>query len=284
MKRFFSLDVETAHPSLASICQIGIVGFVNAEEYCSRNFLIDPDDWFDPINVSIHGIDEQAVIGAPRFPEVYTEICNLIRNEYVVSHTHFDRGAMKQTADRFGLPSLECEWLDTAKVARRAWPQFSYSGYGLKNLASHCGITFSHHDAVEDARAAGLVLLRAIEHSGVEMVQWMDTCKRRITPRESVVRKGDGDGALAGDHIVFTGALSIPRRIAADKAAEAGADVETIVTKKTSILVVGDQDIRKFAGKDKSSKQLKVEQLIVEGRSIRIIGESDFLALSSIIS
>jgi len=51
------------------------------------------------------------------------------------------------------------------------------------------------------------------------------------------------------------------------------------VTKNTTLLVVGDQDISKLAGKNKSSKHLKAEQLISKGQLIRIIKESDFKKL-----
>lgn len=93
---------------------------------------------------------------------------------------------------------------------------------------------------------------------------------------------GDGDGALFGEAIVFTGALLLPRRDAADRAAEAGADVLSGVTKATTMLVVGDQDIAKLNGREKSSKHLKAEKLISAGQNIRIIGETDFMVLSSI--
>ena len=54
-------------------------------------------------------------------------------------------------------------WLDTLQVARRTWDGFREDGgYGLANLARAFGILFKHHDAAEDARAAGLVMLRAI--------------------------------------------------------------------------------------------------------------------------
>ena len=55
--------------------------------------------------------------------------------------------------------------------------------------------------------------------------------------------------------------------------------VEPGVTKKTSILVVGDQDVTKLAGKDKSSKHRKAEGLIANGQAIRILRESDFKEL-----
>jgi DNA polymerase-3 subunit epsilon len=51
------------------------------------------------------------------------------------------------------------------------------------------------------------------------------------------------------------------------------------VTKKTTILVVGEQDISLLAGHDKSIKHRKAELLALEGQPIRIIRESDFDAL-----
>jgi len=48
------------------------------------------------------------------------------------------------------------------------------------------------------------------------------------------------------------------------------------VTKKTTLLVVGDQDIKKLAGYEKSSKHRKAEELIQSGIPLRILKESDF--------
>ena len=62
-------------------------------------------------------------------------------------------------------------------------------------------------------------------------------------------------------------------------AAEIGCQVASGVTKKTTMLVVGDQDIDKLAGRDKSSKHRKAEELIVKGQNIRILRETDFKEL-----
>jgi DNA polymerase-3 subunit epsilon len=51
------------------------------------------------------------------------------------------------------------------------------------------------------------------------------------------------------------------------------------MTSQTTLLVVGDQDIRKLAGHEKSSKHRKAEELITKGQSIRILRESDFKEL-----
>jgi DNA polymerase-3 subunit epsilon len=43
--------------------------------------------------------------------------------------------------------------------------------------------------------------------------------------------------------------------------------------------VLGDQDIAKLNGADKSSKHRKAEQLIGDGQPIRILGEADFMSM-----
>ena len=53
------------------------------------------------------------------------------------------------------------------------------------------------------------------------------------------------------------------------------------VTKKTTILVVGDQDLRLTKGQEKSSKHRKCEQLIAAGQTIKIVRETDFTSMCS---
>lgn len=281
MNRFVAIDIETANASMASICQIGLVAFEDGKEVAAESRLVDPETWFDPINISIHGLDEQKVRGASTFSDVHEWLCAWSNGQIVVCHTHFDRAALFQACNQHALSTLSCSWLDSARVARRTWPQFAQRGYGLKSLADHCGVSFKHHDALHDARTAGIILARAVEHSGIALSEWLVRSVQSVSS-QSVKRQGDGDGALVGEFVVFTGALIVPRRVAADRAAEAGADVQPSVTKTTTLLVVGDQDIEKLAGKAKSSKHLKAEQLISCGQSIRIIGETDFLALSAV--
>ena len=79
--------------------------------------------------------------------------------------------------------------------------------------------------------------------------------------------------------MVFTGALDMPRHEAADMAAKIGCRVSSGVTKDTTILVVGDQDIERLSGHEKSAKHRKAENLISKGQSIRIIRETDFKEL-----
>ena len=72
------------------------------------------------------------------------------------------------------------------------------------------------------------------------------------------------------------------RSLAAKLAADAGCDVSESVNKKTTLLVVGDQDIKRLAGHTKSSKHRKAESLILAGQTLRILSESDFNNLLAI--
>lgn len=285
--KFIAIDVETANADMASICQIGIAKYAEgklAEEWSS---LVDPEDYFDGFNVFLHGIDESTVRGAPIFTEVSQQMYKFLDNNIVVCHTHFDRVAINQASKKYSIRSPRCTWLDSARVARRAWEEFAWRGYGLYNICATLGYEFKHHDALEDAKAAGHVLLAAISKSELGVKDWIERVKQPIDPEKSstgaaIRRDGNPEGPLFGEVLVFTGALEIPRREAADMAAKIGCQVGYGVTKKTTLLVVGDQDIKRLAGYKKSSKHRKAEKLIAEGHPIKILRESDFKELAAL--
>jgi len=281
---FVEIDVETANPDLASICQVGVAAFRDGALHSTWESLVDPESHFDALNVAVHGIDERAVRGAPKWNTIYELLVPWLQGQVVASHTAFDRAALSRACEKNGLLPHRCTWLDTARVVRRTWPAFAKKGYGLANVTKHLSIEFHHHNAKEDARAAGEILLRAIAKTGFTVEQWLDRTAKPInllslTP---VSKSGNPDGPLFGEKLVFTGALSMPRREAADLAAAAGCEVDSGISKYTTVLVVGDQDIARLSGQEKSSKHRKAEELMAQGQRIRIIGESDFRRILSL--
>ena len=281
---FVAIDVETANADMASICQIGIAKYENGDLVHEWKTYVDPEDYFDGINVSIHGIDESTVEGAPTFPELTDTLRSYLEKSVVVCHTHFDRVAMNQAAQRYDIATPECTWLDSARIARRAWTACAWKGYGLYGVCRMLGHEFRHHDALEDAKAAAHIVLSACNETGLDIDSWLKRIRKPIDPTASgsgsaIKRDGNPEGALFGEVLVFTGALIIPRREAADWAAAIGCQIAQGVTKKTTMLVVGDQDIKKLSGQEKSSKLRKAEDLISKGVPIRILKESDFKEL-----
>lgn len=281
---FVAIDVETANSDMASICQIGIAKFENgalAEEWAS---LLNPQDYFDFINISIHGISEGDVADAPIFSEVLDKLKYFLDGAICVCHTHFDRVSIAKAFQKYSIAPLNISWLDSARVARRTWKEFAWSGYGLASICHKIGYEFEHHDALEDAKACGQVLLAAIHESKLDLDIWFIRVKQPINPEHAsqgaaLRRLGSPEGDLYGEVVVFTGELEMVRAAAADLISIAGCDVDENITKRTTLLVVGYQDPTKLKGKEKSNKHLKAEQLIVKGNSIRILNERDFCEL-----
>lgn len=290
---FIALDVETANSDFASICSVGLVHFRGGAIFKSLTILVDPEDDFSPANIAIHGIRPEDVAGKPTMAKVLPIIAGALANTAIVHHSPFDRTALARAAMKYGTDGLPCFWLDSLQVARRTWGSYGSSGgYGLKNLAASFGIEFKHHDAAEDARAAGLIVTRAIADTKISLQSWIDDIgyesRAECGPPRAINRKvdwkrhaqdGDPDGPLFGETIVFTGALSIERTQAAQMASAAGCRVADSVSKKITILVVGDQDLRLTKGQEKSSKHRKAEAMIEDGATIRILRESDFLMM-----
>lgn len=281
---FVAIDVETANADMASICQIGVARFAGGVVVEEWSTLIDPEDYFDNMNVYIHGIEADMVKGQPKFPDICGKLRSYLDGTVSVCHTHFDRVALARVCVKYRLQPISTSWLDSARVVRRTWKDLAWSGYGLVNVCSRIGYEFRHHDALEDAKAAGFVLLAALEESQKDLDAWVHRVNQPIDPEHSssgnaVERDGNPEGDLYGEIVVFTGALEQPRNEAADLAASIGCQVAQNVTKKTTLLVVGDQDVSRLAGHEKSTKHRKAEQIAADGHQIRIIRETDFKAL-----
>lgn len=235
-----------------AFCQIGIAEFENGELINSWESLINPEDYFDSLNTSIHGITEKMVKEAPSFPDILMEIEKRVNGKILFHHMPFDRLALNRVCDKYGLAVLNPTWIDSAKVVRRTWKEFCSSGYGLKNITRYLGISFNHHNALEDAIATGKVLLKAFQTSELDLNDWILRVEKPINIYKNnsttMWLDGNSDGVLYGENIVFTGSLFLTRADAGKLAADLGCNVTNSVTKKTTILVVGAQDNYRLGG------------------------------------
>ncbi|MCB2196770.1 MAG: transposase [Bacteroidetes bacterium] len=280
---FIALDVETANADYSSICQIGVAEFFNDQIVNTWETLINPKDYFDLLNISIHGINEEKVKNSPTFVQVVDKLKELTKDKIIIHHMPFDRIAINRACEYNDIDKLEINWLDSAKIVRRTWSEFSYSGYGLFNVANYLKISFKHHNALEDAIAAGKIVLKACELKNMDINDWFERVRKPIniySKGSSVPNlEGNPEGSLFGENAVFTGSLFITRAEAAKLASDLGCNVSNSVNKKTTMLIVGKQETFKLAGYQKSSKHRKAEKLITEGYEIRILSEDDFKEL-----
>ena len=171
--RFAAIDLETANGHVFSICQIGVASYRGGELSGEWMTYIDPETEFYAHNISIHGITPPEVRGWPRLPEAAARLRELLEGNIVVSHGGMDPAALAAAFDRYGIPRLRCLWLDSAMVAQRAWAGLDKGGFGLQNLCRKLGYRYHSHDALGDAKAAAVVVLAAIEQTGVSLGEWL---------------------------------------------------------------------------------------------------------------
>lgn len=292
MTRFVSIDVETANASLSSICQIGAVIYENQKPVDRWSTLVNPGQEFRSFNTRIHGIRASDVFDAPSLAATVEDLRCFAGNSILASYGAFDRSAVAQASNACGLNPLSNQWINLQQVVRNAWPsEFTANGWSLTQICKQLGVELgNHHDALCDAVAAGDVFVHAQMASNTLAKDWLDPGRYRAAEASTSGRGNrftasvketpvNERGALFGEVIVFTGEISMSRKEAAERAASVGCTPANSVTKKTTLLVVGEQDLSLVGNSGKSTKQVKAEELITKGQAIRILGESAFDAL-----
>jgi DNA polymerase-3 subunit epsilon len=263
---FVVVDVETACSSVSSICQIGIVGFKNGVEVFEYETLVDPLDRFSSFNTRIHGITCDHVVGAPHFGAIHAAVDGYLAGRITVAHSFFDKGALRAACATHGCAEIKTTWLDSVRVAKRAWPQLP--SHRLNVLTKFLGVRHKHHDALSDARAAGMVIVRAIEHTGIELAGWLSP----TNPRRGPAPKAAATGPLKGERIAILGAArdgSLARYLAA-----AGARIlSSVGTTTTKLVISDDQPFGCYVTAHADHR--RAEELRRGGSTIEIISESE---------
>ncbi len=277
-------------------------------------------DHFDPRNVRIHGIQSSMVTRMPRFCDLFAEIGGFIGGDTLVAHNAaFDLGVIRSALEVSGLAGPAYEYACTVILSRRNYSQLSYSlpfvaeaaGVPLQN----------DHDAVGDARAcAGIMIDIAARNeagslaelytamgvqasraeaylprtdlvskatrtareriaSGTVLTGWSGWPEEGINPAANF--DADRSHPLYGQTVVFTGNLGMARIEAKQRAAELGAQPASGVTRKTTVLVVGDG----FVAADLNSGRLttkarRVGELHRRGQPIEVLSEGEFLQMT----
>ena len=158
--RFTAIDFETANGGRASACSVGLAIVENGQIVRRWSHLIRPDPlFFDPMNVSIHGIAPRDVRNAPSFAELWPTLLSHVSGPLVAHNAAFDMGVLRAALDDADLAYPDCDYVCSRVVAAIAWPE--RTSHALAPLADFLGISFAHHDAEEDATACALVALHA---------------------------------------------------------------------------------------------------------------------------
>jgi DNA polymerase III subunit epsilon len=216
MMRFVAIDFETANNRADSACQLAAVVVQEGKIAGEHSWLIRPPRmYFSPRNISIHGIRPKDVESAPSMERVWDELQPLLDGEVVIAHNaRFDIGVLVSSLQAFDVACPDLDFACTRSLARGAWP--GRTGYGLKPLGNWLGVSFKHHDALEDARccaAIALAVARTCEQSELAAVEQALGVRRGnyrqgviTSPRSTRTKRtdaGEGWGRTSADRWGF---------------------------------------------------------------------------------
>jgi len=167
------IDFETANSFIGSICSVGLAIIKDVSIVDTKHWLVRPHAeyyYFDPFNVSIHGINEQDVKNKPEFDVIYEQIKPLLDNAIIVAHNaSFDISALRQVLDLYGIAYPKTDYLCTYEIAFKTWRRLK--NYKLNTVCKFLKHDFIHHNAQEDAVACGKIMLAAIAEKGVSSIK-----------------------------------------------------------------------------------------------------------------
>lgn len=146
-----AVDFETANEQRGSACSVGLAWIEDGRVTRVEERLIRPKDMrFSSFNIAIHGIRPEHVEDAGEFPEVMDEFAEDFLGATMIAHNAaFDFSVWRACLDQYRQSYPEFQYLCSVKMAQKVWPQLP--SHRLNILASHLGLTFTHHNAAEDA-------------------------------------------------------------------------------------------------------------------------------------
>ena len=273
---FIAIDVETA-TSKGGICQIGIVevkeGIIVKEE---SHLVCPPGNEYELKNICIHGITPEMTCSCKPLTDLWDYILDITTNKVLVGHNiSFDLNSLDKDCHAYGLSYLD--------PARTECTCFLHSRAKLLDVCDHYGIEIhNHHDALNDARASALCYLNylkaGIKKPAVEKKQRPKKMFENLLISHDTLKKdldavANKDTIFYDKVIVATGVFSrfMKREDLAILLKSYGADVNTSISKKTDIVVVGSA-----CG---ASKLNKVAELREAGYDIRLIYEAELYSI-----
>ena len=301
---FVAIDFETANESRSSICEIGITEVINGKVQPSKSWLVKPEDnYYDPFNIYIHGITPSMTENSPEFPEVWKEVLPYLNNKIVVAHnTAFDMYALRDVLDMYNIEYPEFDYFCTLRVSRYIIKDSC--NYSLSTLLSHLNINaFANHRAGDDSYGCAMLMLECLKRSSLSIDELESTYEfergkfqlETFIPQHSLKHSNysefiknmvvdesqiSEDNYFFKKNVCFTGTCaSGERKVLLQKIANVGGIPTNNVSRKTDVLVVGQQDYRIVGEDGMSTKQEKAYKLRNEGVNIEIISEKDFLTL-----
>lgn len=170
---FTAIDFETANSSTASACAVGLVRVRDGIVVAKTGWLIQPPpghDRFFELNIRIHGIQPEDVVGAPTWTDQLRDLAGFVGSDVLVAHNAgFDMAVIKRACEATGDEAPAYRYACSLQVARRV---YDLDSYRLPFVAAEAGFAdFPHHNATADALACAHVMIDAARRVGADDIE-----------------------------------------------------------------------------------------------------------------
>ncbi len=281
-KDFTAIDLETTglSPAFDSIIELAAVRYRKGIAVESFQQFVNPGYEIDEFITELTGITNDMLRTAPSIEEVLSDYSDFLGNDVLVGHNvNFDINFIYDNCIDMGLAPCSNCFIDTMRISRRMYKE--WPDHKLDTLVKMLNISGRDlHRGENDATLAAQCYLAMCECDQFDLHMQTSKKEKNFKAKDIVAdeRAKNVDSPLYGQVCVFTGALeSLTRREAMQLVADIGGICGDNVTKKTNLLILGDNDYCKAIKDGKSNKQKKAEKLILEGADLKIISESVFL-------
>lgn len=280
---FAALDFETYTHDRLSACAVGVVIVrhgVIVQKYYS---LINPISREGVPLSKIHSINSAMLDHAPAAAEVFGDICRLVSGLPLVCHNaSFDTGILKATLAELGQDSTSSHCYDTYRMTGER-----LDTYCMKNDIS----LSQHHNALADAEACAAIMLhlQAVRQPEASEEEMSDNLGHKM-PSESFLEKRkiekntlrplsdeeikDKTSIFYKARTVITGTFTTypMREDLAMILKSLGADINTAISRRTNIVVMGSG-----AGPKKIEKINEINANCDEAHKIKVLNEKELL-------
>ena len=168
---FVSVDVETTGLDTENcrVIEVGMVRFERGQVAERWGSLVNPGVPVPARVTEITSITDDMLVDQPTFRDIKWEVYGRMRDRiFVAFNADFDHGFLRAEMARAGLTLPDVPILDPLTWARALMP--TQRRYKLVALCDKFGITLENaHRAVDDAEAAGRVLLRFADKVSVDL-------------------------------------------------------------------------------------------------------------------
>ena len=183
---FIAIDFETANTSRNSACSVGLVRFENGiETDWTASLIRPPSSYFiRQWTEEIHHICWDDVYDKPTFDRIWADTIVPFLNKtpdlpLVAHNAIFDMNVLRGCLETYGIDKPELHYFDSLPISRRTWREFRC--HKLTYLGMELGIDYLAHDALEDSRTCGLVIVKAAEvHNAHSVEELLAKCKSKM--------------------------------------------------------------------------------------------------------